>query len=252
MNIRDILRSLKDGDISIEDAEKALRLDYVEKVDMHTVLDHGRIMRKDIPEVVYALSKTPNMVADIAKRIPKGGYLLISRASKEHYDAVASEVKDNDVKFHENASVISVGINNSEKKGTIGILTAGSSDIRVAEEAKLMAEAMGCRCITSYDVGVAGMHRVLEPMRMMLDENIDALIVVAGMEGALPSVIASLASVPVIGVPASTGYGLGGNGEAALMCMLQTCSPGLAAVNIDNGIGAAAMAALISRRRHDK
>ena len=112
-----------------------------------------------------------------------------------------------------------------------------------------MAESMGCRCITSYDVGVAGVHRVLEPMRTMLDEDVDAIIVAAGMEGALPSLVASLASVPVIGVPTSTGYGYGGNGEAALMCMLQTCSPGLAVVNIDNGIGAGSMAAIISRRR---
>ena len=253
MDIRDILQSLKNGSISMDDAEKALRLDYIEKVNDHTVFDHGRRMRKDVPEVVYALAKPPEMVADTAKRVPKGGYLLISRASKEHYNAVAAAVKENDVVFHEKASVISVGtVPKRKKKGVIGILTAGSSDIRVAEEAKLMAEAMGCRCITSYDVGVAGMHRVLEPMKMMLDENADAIIVVAGMEGALPSLVASLASVPVIGVPTSTGYGYGGNGEAALMCMLQTCSPGLAVVNIDNGIGAGSMAAMISRRRHEK
>jgi NCAIR mutase (PurE)-related protein len=193
------------------------------------------------------------MVADIAKRVPKGGYLLISRASKEHYDAVAAAIKDNRTTFHENASMISVGEpEKREKKGVIGILTAGSSDIHVAEEAKLMAESMGCGCITSYDVGVAGMHRVLEPMRAMLDADADAIIVVAGMEGALPSLVASLASVPVIGVPTSTGYGYGGNGEAALMSMLQTCSPGLAVVNIDNGIGAGSMAAMISRRRRER
>jgi len=251
MNIRDILAALEKGEMSAEDAEKALRLDYIEKVNGHTVLDHGRKMRKDIPEVVYALAKTPKMTADIASKVPKGGYLLISRASKEHYDAILGAVKDNDVTYHENASAISVGRyrETRERKGTIGILTAGSSDIRVAEEAKLMAEAMGCRCITSYDVGVAGMHRVLEPMKMMLDEDVDAIIVIAGMEGALPSLVASLASVSVIGVPTSTGYGYGGNGEAALMCMLQTCSPGLAVVNIDNGIGAGSMAAIISRRR---
>jgi NCAIR mutase (PurE)-related protein len=253
MKIRDILESLKKGDISIDEAEKALRLDYIEKMDGHTVFDHGRKMRKDVPEVVYALAKTPKMVADVAKRVPSDGHLLISRASKEHYDAVVSAVKDNEVTYHENASVISVGKTRDMKKnGVIGILTAGSSDIRAAEEAKLMAESMGCRCITSYDVGVAGMHRVLEPMRMMLDENVDAIIVVAGMEGALPSLIASLASVPVIGVPTSTGYGYGGNGEAALMSMLQTCSPGLAVVNIDNGIGAGSVAAMISKRRHEK
>ncbi|MCL2143349.1 MAG: nickel pincer cofactor biosynthesis protein LarB [Methanomassiliicoccaceae archaeon] len=251
MSIRDVLEALEKGEISVAEAEKALRLDYMEKVNDHTVMDHGRRMRKDIPEVVYALAKSPEMAADIAKSVPKGGYLLISRATKEHYNAVVRAVKDNDVTYHDKAEAVSVGsVTAKKKKGVIGIITAGSSDIRVAEEAKLMAEAMGCRCITSYDVGVAGMHRFLEPMKMMLDENVDAIIVVAGMEGALPSVVASLASAPVIGVPTSTGYGYGGNGEAALMCMLQTCSPGLAVVNIDNGIGAGSMAAMISIRRH--
>ncbi|MDR0335042.1 MAG: hypothetical protein LBH69_04065, partial [Methanomassiliicoccaceae archaeon] len=151
MNIRDILESLKKGEITTEDAEKALRLDYIEKVNDHTVFDHGRRMRKDIPEVVYALAKTPKMVAETASKVPKGGYLLISRASIEHYDAVFAAVKENTVTYHENASVITVGLlrQTREVKRPIGILTAGSSDRRVAEEAKLMAEAMGCRCITS-------------------------------------------------------------------------------------------------------
>ena len=253
MSVRDILESLRKNEISADEAEKALRMDYIEKVNGHTVFDHGRKNRKDVPEVVYALAKTPEMTADIAERVPPGGHLLISRASKEHYDAVLSAVKDNEVVYHEKASMISVGKADVKRtEGRIGILTAGSSDIRIAEEARITAECMGCRCITSYDVGVAGMHRILEPMKKMLEEDVDAIIVIAGMEGALPSVVASLASVPVIGVPASTGYGYGGNGEAALMCMLQTCSPGLAVVNIDNGIGAATMAAMISRRRHKK
>ncbi|MCL2712823.1 MAG: nickel pincer cofactor biosynthesis protein LarB [Methanomassiliicoccaceae archaeon] len=240
------------NEISVDDAERALKLDYIEKVNDHTVFDHGRMMRKNVPEVVYAYHKTPEMVADIAKRIPKGGHLLISRATKDHYNAVFSAVKENEVTYHKNANCISVGERKNGKKGKIGILTAGSSDIAIAEEAKLMAEAMGCGCVTSYDVGVAGIHRILEPMSMMLHENVDAIIVVAGMEGALPSLVASLASVPVIGVPASTGYGYGGKGEAALMSMLQTCSPGLAVVNIDNGIGAGTIAAMISIRRHEK
>lgn len=253
MTVRDILRSFRDGGISEEDAERALRMDHLETVNGHTVFDHGRKMRKDVPEVVYALSKTPEMVAEIASKVSGNGYLLISRASKEHFDAVSKSVKDKEVRYHKEASVISVGKHPCvNAKRMIGILTAGSSDIRIAEEARLMAEAMGCGCITSYDVGVAGLHRVLEPMKTMLENDVDAIIVVAGMEGALPSLVASLASVPVIGVPASTGYGYGGNGEAALMSMLQTCSPGLAVVNIDNGIGAGSMAAMISRRRHER
>jgi len=251
MAVRDILESLKRGEISADDAEKALKMDYLEKVNDHTVFDHGRKMRKNIPEVVFARPKTPKMVADIAKKVPKGGHLLISRASKEHLEAVLASVTENKVTYNEDASMITIGEGTKKMIGAIGIITAGTSDIQVAEEARIMAEAMGCRCITSYDVGVAGVHRILEPMRTMLDENVDAIIVAAGMEGALPSLVASLASVPVIGVPTSTGYGYGGNGEAALMSMLQTCSPGLAVVNIDNGIGAGAMAAIISRRRRE-
>jgi hypothetical protein len=134
------------------------------------------------------------------------------------------------------------------KVGKIGILTAGSSDISVAEEAKAMAELMGCEVLTEYDIGVAALHRFLEPLAKMLDQGVDVLVVVAGMEGALPTVVSGLADVPIIGVPTSVGYGYGGKGEAALMGMLQTCSPGLVVVNIDNGIAAGATAALISLR----
>jgi len=130
----------------------------------------------------------------------------------------------------------------------IGVITAGTTDIRVAEEARTVAEAMGCQVVTAYDVGIAGFHRHIGPLRRMLQEGVDAIVVVAGMEGALPSVIASLANVPVIGVPTSTGYGFGGGGTGALTTMLQSCSLGLGVMNIDNGVGAGAYAALIARR----
>ena len=134
-------------------------------------------------------------------------------------------------------------------KGTIGIITAGTSDIPVAEEARIMAESMGVRCVLAYDIGVAGIHRMIEPMKNMISEDVSAIVVAAGMEGALPTVISSLSPVPVIGVPVSTGYGMGGKGEAALLSILQSCSMGLTAVNIDNGIGAGATAALIALGR---
>jgi len=130
--------------------------------------------------------------------------------------------------------------------GRLGVVTAGSSDIPYAEEAMLVARHMGCRVSEVYDVGVAGLHRLFPPLRGLLDEGVDAIVVVAGMDGALPSVVAGLVNVPVIGLPTSTGYGAGGGGIAALLSMLQTCSPGLAVVNIDNGIGAGSMAALIA------
>jgi pyridinium-3,5-biscarboxylic acid mononucleotide synthase len=119
----------------------------------------------------------------------------------------------------------------------------------VAEEAGLVITHMGCRVVRGYDTGVAGVHRLLEPLTRMIESEADVLVVVAGMEGALPSVVAGLVDVPVIGVPTSTGYGLGGDGTAALYSILQSCSPGLMAVNIDNGVGAGAAAALIARRR---
>lgn len=242
MDISDILRGHKDGTISEEDAERMLRLDYLERIGKHTVFDSARALRKDVPEVIYARTKTPKMVAEIVKA--SSGNVLISRATEEHFREVS---KVTDAKYAEEAEMIIIGTP-EHSKGTVGIMTAGSSDIRAASEAKYMAEFMGCRCITAFDVGVAGLHRILEPMKTMVENNIDCIVVAAGMEGALPALVASLSHVPVIGLPTSTGYGMGGNGEAALMSMLQTCSPGLTVVNIDNGIGAGAAAAMIARR----
>lgn len=133
--------------------------------------------------------------------------------------------------------------------GRVGILTAGTSDMPAAEEAAMLCKEMGCRVYTTFDVGVAGLHRLFDPLRQMLEEyRVDVLIVAAGMDGALPSVVSGLADVPVIGLPTRVGYGLGGEGIAALYSMLQTCSPGMAVVNIGNGVGAGAMAGLIANR----
>jgi NCAIR mutase (PurE)-related protein len=130
----------------------------------------------------------------------------------------------------------------------VGIISAGTSDIPVAEEAAIIAEEMGCQVTCIYDVGVAGLHRLVEPLRNLLSSGVDAIVVAAGMDGALPSVVAGLVPVPVIGLPTSIGYGLGGKGIAALLSMLQTCAPGLSVVNIDNGVGAGTTAALIANR----
>jgi NCAIR mutase (PurE)-related protein len=132
--------------------------------------------------------------------------------------------------------------------GRVGLVTAGTSDVPVAEEAVAVAREMGCLVSTAYDVGVAGLHRLFGPLRAMLEDGLDAVVVAAGMDGALPSVVAGLVDAPVIGLPVSVGYGLGGRGEAALLSMLQTCAPGLVVVNVDNGVGAGATAGLIARR----
>jgi len=134
------------------------------------------------------------------------------------------------------------------ERGAVGVLAAGTSDLGVAGEAVAMCRAMGVSVVSAFDVGVAGLHRLATPLEEMRAAGAAAIVVAAGMEGALPSVVAGLVDVPVIGLPTSTGYGLGGRGEAALLGMLQSCSPGLVVVNIDNGIGAGATAALIARR----
>ncbi len=244
MEIRQILDAYKSGELSVSDAEKLLRLDYLDSLSSDILFDNSRELRKGIPEVVYARSKTPIVVEEIVTSSKKD-ILIISKATREHLYPLTSIDKPHTLYYDYGLGVI--GNIPEPTKGTIGIITAGTSDIPIAMEAKVMAEAMGVRSITAFDVGVAGIHRIIEPMKKMIEESVDAIVVVAGMEGALPTVVSSLSPVPVIGVPTSTGYGYGGNGEAALMSMLQTCSPGLTVVNIDNGIGAGATAALISR-----
>lgn len=248
VNVREVLEAYRSGKISAEEAEKALRMDYMESIEDHTVFDHARSVRKNMPEVVYASSKSPETVAEIAEHSSERA-MLISRASEAHYEAVKKRNKN--AVYVKRAEMIVIGEAPKKRAGKVGIITAGTSDIKVAEEAKIMAEFMGCECIARFDVGVAGLHRILEPMKTMLDEDVDCIVVAAGMEGALPALVASLTVAPVIGVPTSTGYGMGGKGEAALMSMLQTCSPGLTVVNIDNGIGAGAAAALIARRKSE-
>ena len=250
MSIRDVLERHRRGELSDAEAEKLLKLDFLESISSHTVFDHAREARRGIPEVVFGETKSPEVVADIVSRVMADReILLISRASPEHLSAVKRKAKGMKVTYVEEARMVIIDKSRAKgKHGRIGVLAAGSSDVGVAEEARVVAEAMGCEVLTAYDVGVAALHRVLEPVKRMIDEGVDVLVVVAGMEGALPTVVSGLTDVPVIGVPTSVGYGYGAKGEAALMGMLQSCSPGLAVVNIDNGVGAGAIAALISRR----
>jgi len=250
MNIRDVLERYKKGEIELQKAEQLLKLDFLEKIGEHTVFDHAREGRRGIPEVVFGETKSPKVVADTVARVMSDReILIISRASPEHFQAVKKAVDPTMVRYNEPARMILVEKHGPRhRSGKVGVIAAGSSDIGVAEEAKAVAEAMGCEVLTAYDVGVAALHRILEPLKTMIEAGVDCLVVVAGMEGALPTVVSGLTDVPVIGVPTSVGYGYGGKGEAALMGMLQTCSPGLVVVNIDNGIAAGATAALISRR----
>lgn len=214
--------------------------------------DPTRAQRKGVPEVIFAESKTTSQVISMAQSLLAAtGRAIISRVRPETLAALRQEFQEAQLRVREMARALVIYQPDyvpTRTGGRVGILSAGTSDIPVAEEAALVAEEMGCQVTCIYDVGVAGLHRLLEPLRDLLASGVDALIVAAGMDGALPSVVAGLVPVPVIGLPTSVGYGLGGNGLAALLSMLQTCAPGLTVVNIDNGVGAGSTAALIANR----
>lgn len=219
---------------------------------VHARLDVGREQRKGIPEVVLASGKTDGqLVAVVRAFLERNGRAIVSRIREKSIERLAAAFSDCEVDLRRDARAAAVharGYTRPMTGGRIGVLTAGTSDIPIAEEARLVAEEMGCQVSTLYDVGVAGLHRLFAPLERMLDDDVAALVVCAGMDGALPSVVAGLSPVPVIGVPTSIGYGAGGRGKAALLSMLQTCAPGLTVVNIDNGVGAGATAALIANR----
>ena len=214
--------------------------------------DITREARRGIPEVILAQSKTPAQVIAIARRfLESTGRALISRITPTMADEVIAALPEALPLRYELAQALRLTTSDATQKltgGHIGIITAGTSDIPAAEEARFIAEAMGCKVSTVYDVGVAGVHRLFTPLEELLAWRVDAIVVAAGMDGALPSLVAGLVPVPVIGLPTAVGYGMGGQGEAALLSMLQSCAPGLVVVNIDNGIGAGSFAALIANR----
>lgn len=224
-----------------------------DQLDTFANLDLHRSARTGIPEVVLAERKTPAQTVAIARRLLGDlGRVLISRVPPETLAALEQALGQDAVwtRYGEGTTLAlrRPGTEVQPNGGHVGVLSAGTSDIPVAEEAVALCHEMGCGVHRAYDVGVAGLHRLFEPLRAMLAAPVDAIIVAAGMDGALPSVVAGLVDVPVIGLPTSVGYGLGGGGVGALTSMLQTCAPGLAVVNIDNGIGAGAMAGLIAAR----
>jgi NCAIR mutase (PurE)-related protein len=215
--------------------------------------DFNRQARKGVPEVILAEHKDANQVLEIARRFLEAeGRAIISRVPPELEARLRAEFASFDIEWHPIPRAMVLrrpGTAPPDLGGRVGIITAGTSDVPIAEEAAVLCREMGCQVHTAYDVGVAGLHRLFEPLEHLLNQaQVDVIIVAAGMDGALPSVVSGLVDVPVIGLPTSVGYGLGGKGVAALLTMLQTCSPGMAVVNIDNGIGAAAMASLIANR----
>lgn len=251
--LKEILEKLAKNEISVAEAEKLVKLLAVAEIGNMARIDANREYRKGIPEIILAEGKATRDLVEISlKMLSENGRVIVSRCEEEKMRAIKSAApKDSVMKIYDKAKMIVIKKKDFAVKSTggkIGLLTAGTSDIPVAEEAKVVAEEMGCEVIAAYDLGVAGIHRLLEPLRNLIIKDVDVVIVVAGREGALASVVAGMVDVPIIAVPTSNSYGFGEKGLSALMAMLQSCSLGLAVVNIDSGVAAGAMATLIANR----
>jgi NCAIR mutase (PurE)-related protein len=249
MGLEDALERFKKGDASIDDVKKELRLDYFARVGDAAKLDVARVERVGVPEMVYAEFKTPVQVRDIVVRMLQDGRrAIVTKLDSGKHSELRIEAE---TRFHEEAGIAIYHLPGSTVKstgGVVGIMSGGTSDLPYAEEARIIAEEMGCRVHSTHDVGIAALHRTLDAVKEMMEKDVDAIIVVAGMEGTLPSVVGALVPVPVIGLPTHIGYGVGKDGQAALSAMLSSCSPGITVVNIDNGVGAGIAAALMANR----
>ncbi|MFQ5789076.1 MAG: nickel pincer cofactor biosynthesis protein LarB [Acidobacteriota bacterium] len=238
-----ILQEVSSGAIAAEDAAQKLRLLPFEDLGF-AKLDHHRHLRRGFPEVIFGPGKTPTQIRDIASRLlDQGQNVLVTRTNETAFREVAAAHAD--AQWHEAARAVVVERNPLPRSGQqVTVVAAGTSDIPVAEEAALTAELMGPKVERVFDVGVAGLHRLTAHQELLAVAR--AIVVVAGMEGALPSVVAGLVAVPVIAVPTSVGYGSSLGGLSALLAMLNSCSPGIATVNIDNGFGAGYVAGLMA------
>jgi NCAIR mutase (PurE)-related protein len=243
--IRSLLEDVHRGLIGIDDALGRLRSLPFEEVGNFAQLDHHRALRCGFPEVVFGQGKTPDQVVQIVKRLAvQSDRVLVTRVSSEMYAAVGDQLPD--AVYHPLPRLLVIDHSTPfEKLNGIVVATGGTADVPVAEEAALTAELMGNQVERIYDVGVAGLHRLLSRLDKLQAARV--VVAVAGMEGALPSVIGGLISAPVIAVPTSVGYGASFQGVAALLTMLNSCATGISVVNIDNGFGAGYLAALINR-----
>ncbi|MGI6004165.1 MAG: nickel pincer cofactor biosynthesis protein LarB [Christensenellales bacterium] len=241
--ITELLEQVKDGQMAVEEAQRRLQDCYFEDLG-YAKVDHNRPARTGFAEVVYCQGKTPQQAAGVFGALLQGQAdtnILGTRAGAEHYQRIYA--MDNRAVYHEAARIIEIRRSQKEPRGNIMVLTAGTSDIAVAEEAAVTARAMGRNVTCRHDVGVAGIHRLLAYGEEMRRANV--LVVIAGMEGALASVVGGLVASPVIAVPTSVGYGANFGGVSALLTMLNSCSSGVSVVNIDNGFGAGYLAAMI-------
>jgi len=247
-HLKELLERVRDGATPPEDAARQLATLPFEDLGFAKI-DHHRALRRGFPETVFGAGKTVDQVVGIVERITaRGQRVLVTRTTPEAYEAVRSVRPD--ALYHELARCLTVpGERAVALPGRVAVVAAGTSDLPVAEEAAVTAEFHGATLDRVYDVGVAGLHRLLDRTPTIRQANV--VVVVAGMEGALPSVVAGLVDAPVVAVPTSVGYGAAFQGLAALLAMLNSCASGVGVVNIDNGFGAAHLACLILRGRLD-
>jgi NCAIR mutase (PurE)-related protein len=254
MDLKTVLEKLVSGSITLYAAEKELRTDGIRHIGNNIAkLDPHRETRIGVPEVVLGSGKKYNDLLRIIDGILLDNDLvLVTKLSSQNLVKLRRAIRRRNLISESGVNSTSLLISKRRNKrtrrgGRIGILCGGTSDIGIAEEARLMSKAMGCQALFDYDVGIAGIHRTVKAVKKMIESDVHVIVVVAGMEGALASVVSSLVDVPVIGVPTSVGYGFGSMGFAALASMLQSCSLGLAVVNINNGTGAGAFAARVAK-----
>lgn len=243
MDVKRLLMQVKTGDVAVEDAELLLKDLPYEDLG-YAKLDHHRKLRSGFGETVYCQGKPDDFLVEIFRRFcERDGEVLGTRASEAQYQLVKQAVPE--VEYDKISGILKVGKPGKERKGLVAVCTGGTADIPVAEEAAQTAEYFGCAVDRIYDVGVAGIHRLLAQRERLVKAN--CIIAVAGMEGALGTVVAGLVDCPVIAVPTSVGYGASFHGVSALLTMLNSCANGISVVNIDNGYGAGYLATQINR-----
>lgn len=246
MNLIDLLEQYKKGNITIDETCKQIKLNNIDTLRTISNIDPHRMKRTGIPEAIYAEGKDPFDLLDIVKdHLTHEKRAIITRVSNEQRETLEMEFDIDWNKYAKTVVIRQNGFTVKKTGGAIGIITAGTVDIPVAEEAKVIAVEMGVEVYSIYDVGAAGIHRLFGRIKDIIEPGVDCIVVAAGREGTLPTIISGIVDVPVIGVPVSSGYGAGGNGIAALYTMLQSCSV-LTVVNIDAGFTAGAYAARIA------
>jgi len=243
-HVRDLLRQVADGTLDVSHALDALAVEPTESLGFAT-LDHHRALRQGFPEVVYGAGKTPEQICEIARRfVARGDGVLVTRIAGDAASRLAASLPNVEVNQLARTAFVRGESPAPRGTGTVAVVTAGTSDLPVAEEAAVTLDALGDCVMRVTDVGVAGIHRVLAKHRELASAAV--VIVVAGMDGALPSVVGGMVAAPVIAVPTSVGYGASFGGIAALLTMLNSCAAGVTVVNIDNGFGAAVAASRIT------